>query len=147
MTPPRGEVRILDVVHDQRIEVARIGEGVPHHLGALQRAPALGEGDGARLLQQAELRQLLAGEPARHRGHRMHAHDRRVARAAEDEVDQRRIVDHRVGVGHGDDRGDAAGRRGAARRLQRLAMLAARLADEDAHVDEAREARPRRGNR
>ena len=132
-----GEVGILGVVHDERVEIAGIGEGVAHHLGVAQRAAALREGDGAGLLQQAELGKLLAREAARHRRHRMDAHDRRVAGAAEHEIDQRRIVDHRIGVGHGDDGGDAAGGGGAARRLQRLAVLAARLADEDAHVDEA----------
>ena len=98
-----GEVRIFQVVYDQCVEVARVGEGVPHHLRALQRAATLGEGDRAGFLQQAELGELLAGEPARHRCHRVDADDGRVARAAEDEIDQRRIVDHRIGVGHRHD--------------------------------------------
>ena len=76
--------------------------------------------------------------PSRQRRHRIDAHLRLVAGAPGDEIDQRDVVDHRIGVGHGDDGGDAAGRRGLAGRGERLAMLAARLADEDAHVDQAR---------
>ena len=68
----------------------------------------------------------------------MHVHDGCVARAPLDEIDDGRIVDDRIGVGHAHQRRDAAGRRRLARRLQRLAVLGARLADEGAHVDEAR---------
>ncbi len=60
-----------------------------------------------------------------------------VARAPQDEIDQRHVVDHRVGIGHADDGGDAAGGGGPARRGQRLAMLVAGLAGKDHHVDEA----------
>ena len=64
-------------------------------------------------------------------------HDRGVARAAQDEVDDGVIVDHRIGVGLADDGGHAAGGRGLARGRERLAMLGAGLADEGAHVDQA----------
>ena len=87
--------------------------------------------------KQPELGHLAPGEAPRQRGHRIDAHFRLVAGAPGDEVDQRDVVDHRIGIGHGDDGGDAAGRRGLAGRGERLAMLGARLADEDAHVDQA----------
>ena len=64
-------------------------------------------------------------------------HDRGVARAAQHEIDDRRIVDHRIGVGLAHDGGDAAGRRRLARRRKRLAIFGAGLADEGAHVDQA----------
>ena len=67
----------------------------------------------------------------------MHVHDRGVARAAQHEIDGRRIVDHRRGVGLADDGGDAAGGGRLARGGERLAMAGARFADEGAHVDEA----------
>jgi len=60
-----------------------------------------------------------------------------VARPAQDEVDHRRIVDGRVGVGLHDDRGDAAGRRGARRRGQGLLGLRTGLAGLDPQVDQA----------
>ena len=61
-----------------------------------------------------------------------------VARAAKDEVDHGGIVHRRVGVGPGDERRHAARRGRGAEAGDRLAMLGARLADEGAHVDEAR---------
>ena len=64
-------------------------------------------------------------------------HDRGCARAAQHEVDDRRIVDHRIGVGLAHDGGDATRGRGLARARKRLAILRPRLADEGAHVDEA----------
>ncbi len=60
-----------------------------------------------------------------------------IARAAQQEVDHRRLVDRRRGVGAREDGGDAASGRGRRRRGDGLAMLGPRLADEGAHVDEA----------
>ena len=71
------------------------------------------------------------------RGAGQNANLRGVAGAPQDEVDHRRLVDRRAGVGPRHDRGDAARRRGRAGGGDRLAMLGARLADEGAHVDEA----------
>ena len=88
-------------------------------------------------LQQPELGHLAAGEALGEGRHRIDAHLGLVAGAAGDEIDQRDVVDHRVGVGHGDDRGDAAGGRRLAGRGEGLAVLGAGFADEDAHVDEA----------
>ena len=75
------------------------------------------------------------------------AHLGLVAGAAGDEIDQRDVVDHRIGVGHHDDRGDAAGRRRLAGRGDGLAVLGAGLADEDAHVDQAGRDDRARGSR
>ena len=61
--------------------------------------------------------------PLRHGRHGVDVDDGVVAGAALDEIDQRHLVDHRIGVGHDDDGGDAAGGGGVARRLQRLAVL------------------------
>ena len=61
-----------------------------------------------------------------------------VARAPQDEVDHRGVVDRRIGVGPRDERRHAARRRGGAGAGDRLAMLGAGLADEGAHVDKAR---------
>ena len=98
---------------------------------------AVREGDRAGGLEQADLGHLLAFQALGQRRHRLHVHDRGVARAAQHEIDDRRIVDHRIGVGLADDGGDAAGGRGLARGGERLAIFGARLADEGAHVDQA----------
>ena len=99
---------------------------------------AVGEGDRAGLGQQADLGDLAPLEALGQRRRGKDADLRVVARAPQDEVDHRRVVDRRVGVGPHDEARDAAGGRGGAGAGDRLAMLGPRLADEDAHVDEAR---------
>ncbi len=76
-------------------------------------------------------------KPARHRGHDVNVDDGVVAGAALDEVDERHLIDDRLGVGHDDDGRDAAGGGGVARGLQRFAMLVAGFAGEDLRVDQA----------
>ncbi len=61
-----------------------------------------------------------------------------VARAAQDEVDHRGVVDRRIGVGARDKTRHATGGGGRAGAGKGLAMLSPRLADEGAHIDEAR---------
>ena len=142
-----GEVAILRLLRQKHAEVARIGERPPHDERACDGVAAIGEGDGAGLAQQAELGHLLAGQAAGHGGCRMDVDGRRLAGGAQHELDQRHVVDGRLGVGHHDDGGDAARRGGLARRGDRLAVLGARLADEDAAVDEARAGSPCRRSR
>ena len=60
-----------------------------------------------------------------------------VARAAQDKIHCRRIVDHGRGVGLADDGGDAAGRRRLACGSKGFAMAGAGLADKGAHVDQS----------
>ena len=68
---PRGEfafvhhafaddVGVLGVMDDEGIEVARIGERAAHHLRIGHALCALGEGDRAGRLEQADLRHLVA---------------------------------------------------------------------------------------
>ena len=99
---------------------------------------AVGEGDRARLGEQTDLGDLASLEALGQRRGRKDADLGVVARAAQDEVDDRRIVDRRIGVGAHDEARHAAGGGGGAGAGDRLAMLGARLADEGAHVDEAR---------
>ena len=126
------------MMHDQGAEIARIGQRAAHDLGAAHRMRAVGEGDGAGFLQQADLGDLAAFEPFGDGRRRQHPHARGVAGATLEEVDDRRFVDGRIGVGRRHDRRHAAGGGRRARRRDRLAMLGAGLADEDTHVDEAR---------
>ena len=60
-----------------------------------------------------------------------------VARAAQQEIDDRRLVDRRIGIRPRQNRRDAARRGRRCRGGDGLAMLRARLADKGAHVDEA----------
>ena len=145
---PRGEfafvhdafadqIGVFGVMHDQRVEIAGIGQHASHHLRIGDAAVAVGEGHSAGGLQQADLGHLVAAHALGHRRHRMDVDDRGVAGAAQHEVDRRRIVDHGRGIGLADDGGDAAGRRRLARGRKGFAVAGAGLADKGAHVDQA----------
>ena len=54
------QVGVLGVVHDQRVEIAGIGQRAPHHLRVGDASVAVGEGDRAGGLQQPDLGHLLA---------------------------------------------------------------------------------------
>ena len=81
------EVGVFGVVHDQRVEVARIGQRAPHHLRIGDALVAIGEGDGAGGFEQADLGHLLAAHALGQRRHRVDVDDRGVAGAAQHEVD------------------------------------------------------------
>ena len=132
------QVGVGGVLHDQRAEVAAIGQRPAHDRGVHHRAATVGEADRAGILEEAELGHLAAAQPLGQRGGGIDAHLGLVAGASGDEIDQRDVVDDRVGVGHGDDGGDAAGGRRLSGGSEGLAVLGAGLADEDAHVDQAR---------
>ena len=59
-----------------------------------------------------------------------------VAGAALDEVDERHLVDDRVGIRHYDNSGDATRGGGKACRLQRLAVFVAGFSSIDLRVDQ-----------
>ncbi len=124
-------------MHDQRVEIARVGQRAAHHLRVDHALVAVAEGDRAGGLEEAELGHLLAVHALGERRHRLDVDDRGVAGAAHHEVDGRRVIDHRRRVGLADDGGDAAGRSRLARGGKGLAVAEAGLADEGAHVDQA----------
>ena len=132
------EVGVLGVVHDQRIEIARVRSSRGASPARWRRSwcasvKATAPAALSRPISASSwpLRPLVSAAIG------CTLHDRGVARAAHDEVDRRRIVDRRRGVGPADDRGDAAGRGRLARGRERLAMFGAGFADEGPHVDEA----------
>ena len=92
----------------------------------------IGEADRARLAQQAELGHLASLEFLADRGGGIDVDGRSVARGAQHVLDQRDVVDDRIGVRHHHDRGDAAGGGRLAGRVNGFAVLRAGLADEDA---------------
>ena len=128
---------ILAHRRDQSLEVARIGHGAAHGLRVGDGMFAIAEGHRARLREQPDLRDLAPRQPLGQRRRWVDANLGVVAGAPQNEIDDRRGVDRRVGVRAGHEAGDAAGRRGGARSRDCLAMLGPRLADEGAHVDEA----------
>ena len=75
--------------------------------------------------------------PFGHRGHRVDVNEGVVAGATLDEIDERDLIDHRIGVGHHDDGRDAAGRSCVACGLQCFAVLEAGFAGKDLRVDQA----------
>ena len=121
----------------QRVEGRGIGQRPPQHPRIGHRAVAVCESHGAGFLQQPDLGHGLAGQPARQRGGGQHAHARRGGGTAHQEIHQRRLINHRVGVGHHDHAGDAARGRCGAGALKALAMLRAGLPGKDARINQA----------
>ena len=71
------QIGILGVMNDQRVEIARVSQRAAHHLRVGDALCAIGEGDRAGRLEQADLGHLLALEAFGDRCHRMHMHDAR----------------------------------------------------------------------
>ena len=143
-----GERRLLAVVDDREVEGLRVLEGPAHDAGARHRLAVVGERDAAGLLQVAELGELLALLAAGDGADRVDPHRALRAGPLDDRARDPRGVVHGVGVGHGADRGEAAGRRRARAGRDRLLVLAPRLPQVGVDVDEARadhEALQRRG--
>ena len=132
------EIRILHVVDDEGVEIARIGQSAPHHLRVGDRAGAVRERDRAGLLEQTDLGHSWPASPLVRAAAGTDMDDGRIARAPQNEIDHGRIVDDRVGVRHRNDGRNAARRRRLAGAFQRLAMRRSRFADERPHVDQAR---------
>ena len=131
------QIGVFGVMHDQRVEIAGVGQRPAHHLRIGDAPVAVGERHGARGLQQADLGHLLAAHALGQRRHRVDVDDRGVAGAAQDEIDGRRIIDHGRGIGLADDGGDAAGGGGLACGCKGFAVAGAGLADKGTHVDQS----------
>ncbi len=122
---------------DESIEIAGVLHDAAHDTRVADRSRAIAERHRARQLQQADLGNLRAVEAGRQGRQGKQAHAAGIARAAQQKIDHRRLVNRRIGIGAGNDRRDAARRRRQGRGRDRLAMFGAWLADERPHVDEA----------
>ena len=131
------EVGFFRMLHDERVEGLRIGQRPAHDAGARNRAQTVGEGERAGILQHAEFGELLALEAACQGSVGKHLDPPDFPRAPRDELDDIHVVDHRRGVGQGDDGSDPAGRRRQAAAVDGLLVLAAGLAELHAHIDKA----------
>ncbi len=130
------EIGIFGVVHDQRVEIARIGQRPAHHLRIGDASVAVGEGHRACRFQQADLGHLRPQHALCQCRHRVDVDDRGVAGAAQDKIHCRRIVDDGRRIRLADDGGDAAGCRRLACGGKGFAVAGAGLADKGAHVDQ-----------
>jgi hypothetical protein len=136
--PSRVAVAPLVMVPPERVgSCGRWTISASHHLRVAHGVVGIGEGHGAGLGEQADLRQFLALEAHRQRAIGIHVRKLHLARAARHELDQRGIVERRFRVGQQHHRGDAADRSRHAGAFQRFLVLLARLAGMDARIDHA----------
>ncbi len=133
---PFHEVGIGRAVGHQGVEPPGVGHDTPEHPGIQDRAVGVRDIDRARFVHQADLGHLGAVQTLGGCAGGIDVHQADVARAAQDEVDHRGIIDGRVGVRLDHDGGHPAGRRRPRRRLQRLLGLGAGLAGLDPDVDQ-----------
>ena len=147
-SPARRQARLLRVLQHQEIEAAGIGQHPAHHERVGDRLDAIRKAEGAIGREQAHLGQLTALQPFGRCGVGVDLGELDLARPAGEELDDRDVVDRRVGVGQGDHRRDPARRRGAPAALDQFHVLGTRLAQLHAHVDEPRrQAQPLRHHR
>ena len=127
------EIGILGVLDDRHAQGAGQLERPAHDLRVPHRLSVVGDRDRARLDQLLDLGQGFAHLSAGHRGDGMDARVPALAGAPDHVFDPRAVVERRGGVRHAGDRGEAAPRRGAGSRLDRLLLFLPRLAQ--VHVD------------
>ena len=140
-----GEIGIAQVMHKGHAVVGGIAHGGAQQAGRLDGMAAIGEADDAGFAKQAKFGHLLAAETLGDGPSRQDIDLGRCLGAANEEIDQGAVIDHRGGVGHHDEAGDAAGSGGFAGRGQGFAIFLAGLAGEDAHIDQARRQRQAAG--
>ena len=130
-----AQTLILGKMQNQRVKITGIGHGAAHNARPLYALFAIGKGKGAGLLQQADFRNFLSGEPFGQCRRRINPHIGFFSRAAAQIIHNRRIINTRLGIGHGEERSDAAEHRRAADRGQCLPIFPARLADKGLHIN------------
>lgn len=135
--PVGGQRRVLGILADDEIEGVGIGQAAAHDAGIGYRPHPVGERHGARLGEQAELGHLPPGDTLGEGRHRVYPDPGGIPRQAGHVFDQRDVVDHRIGIRHGQHGGDAAGDGGLAGAREGFAMLGTGLTDEDPGIDQA----------
>ena len=138
-----GEARLLRVLDHELVEAAGIGQHAPHDQRVGDRLDPVGKADRAVRRQQPDLGQLAPLQPLGRGGIGVDLGELHLARAPRQELDDRDVVDRRLGIRQRHHRRDPAGRRRLAAALDQLHVLGAGLAQLHAHIDEARrEAQP-----
>ena len=93
-----GEARLFGVLDHQQIEGAGIGENAPHDQRVGDRLHPVGEAERAVRREQAHLGQIAPGDRLGRRGVGVDLGELDLARPAGEELDDRDVVDRRVGV-------------------------------------------------
>ncbi|MDQ1104300.1 hypothetical protein QE405_001584 [Nocardioides zeae] len=126
---------------DDAAEGLHVLQRPAHHAGVGDALPVVGEhaDPGAAAGHEPQLGELLAPQALGDGTDRLHVDDAGGAAERVHALRGLRRVGHRARVGHRQDGGVAAARRGRRARADRLRVLAAGLAQVGVEVDEARE--------
>ena len=116
----------------------RVGEGAAQDQGIGDHPATVGEADRAIFGEQAVLGQFLAGQFLGGGGVGVDVDQSYGGGAALNKLQQRDVINHRIGIGQASQCGDAAGDGRAAQGFQRLHVFVARFARIDAHIDQPR---------
>ena len=126
------------MLQHQQIEAAGIGEHAAHDQRVGDRLDPVSEAERTVCRQEAHLGQLAPLETLGRRRVGMHLGEPDLAGASGQELDDRDIVDRRVGVRQRHHRCDPARRGGPPAALDRFQVLGTGLAQLHAHIDEPR---------
>jgi hypothetical protein len=135
---PAGQGRILAVVGHRYAERPGVLQRGAHQMARDDRLAVVAHGDGPRPDQLTELGQLLSLLPEGDGPDRIDPRFAGALRLRLHEAHHTLVVAHRVGVGHGADRGEPAGRRRHGAGRDGLEIFLPRLAQVDVHVDQSR---------
>ena len=133
----RAQVQVLAVLDDRQSVGAGELHGAAHDAGVHHRQPVIGNGHRSSGFHGADGGQFFAGASLGDGADGEHVHRRQPPCALHDVTGDGGTVVHRLGVGHGADGCEPAGRRRARAALDGFGVLEARLAQVDMHVDEA----------
>ena len=129
---------VLGVFHQHLAEQLGGVQRFFQQRGVRNHTAIVGEGGGARGGQRREVGQLLALAVFRHAARRQHARQPDLRATLQHELDDVRRRVRRQGVRHGNHGGEAAARRRAGAGLDGFRGFAARLAQMDVQIDQAR---------
>ena len=111
---------ILAVVNHRQVERAAVVHHLTQQAGSGDGPAVVADGDDAGLLHRRNLRELFAFAAARRGADGPNAHAGSGLRAFQNGARHRGVVVHRLGVGHGAHRGEAAASSGAGAALKGL---------------------------
>ena len=132
------EAVILAVVEHGQAEHPRVLDRPAHEFVILDAMAVVRDGDDPRLHHRAERREFLARQTFRDRTGREDVDARFLPGALDDPRDRRRVVGGRTGVGHADNRREAARRRRPGTGFDGFLSRLAGFAQVDVQVDQAR---------
>jgi hypothetical protein len=133
----RGEIVVLAMIERKEVEHAGVIERAAHDLVVLDAMAVVGQRDHAGLEERADGRELLAFHADRDAAGGEDIHAGRFVGALAHERNGVGAVRGRIRIRHGQDAGEAAGRRGARAGGDGFLLRAARFAQVDVHVDQA----------